>query len=477
MSGVGTPRNYSHEIKGNSTEYCSKLMEMFIKYLYPDITVVRVHSQSCNIFRYDENISFVKSHLLPKIQGYRDSLTRNRPYPDDVNYLESEIEDRNNYFDPDLANFFRVSISFADGSPARTHAIQSCLRSFRPTYFHIWALKTLWHDGKVCYDDVEMFSFSEIDTSPAVDVNLLKRSERESNDIRLIVEEMLKFKIEYLESALNPRSDIKKFWLRKSQKPVLSVLLVQTGNGNTKLYRGTNMEVSMPTGSLCAERNVIGTALASNPGLRREDIRMVSVLALPLPSYTDERYGSLAKFRDTVQKQLSTAQNDLHSNNLALFDRSKIRRSVSVGSFHSIVEEKSAEKSPLHSGIVFEDDLARKMLPPEIGNFTLLPSTEMKDNESFDTNYKKDESQPGTPKRRIRLYDQFEQSNPTCISHERLRKRSVLLHTSAGDLNPLKPCGACNEWLKKIAECNPYFKVITFTDADCNGVYCQSCQD
>jgi hypothetical protein len=24
-----------------------------------------------------------------------------------------------------------------------------------------------------------------------------------------------------------------------------------------------------------------------------------------------------------------------------------------------------------------------------------------------------------------------------------------------GDMNPLKPCGACSEWLKKIAEVNP----------------------
>jgi hypothetical protein len=38
-------------------------------------------------------------------------------------------------------------------------------------------------------------------------------------------------------------------------------------------------------------------------------------------------------------------------------------------------------------------------------------------------------------------------------------------------MNPLKPCGACNEWLKKIAEVNPQFSVITFTDETCAGVY------
>jgi hypothetical protein len=41
------------------------------------------------------------------------------------------------------------------------------------------------------------------------------------------------------------------------------------------------MEVSMPTGSLCAERNVLGTALAANPALKREDLKLIAVLAVP----------------------------------------------------------------------------------------------------------------------------------------------------------------------------------------------------
>jgi hypothetical protein len=65
-------------------------------------------------------------------------------------------------------------------------------------------------------------------------------------------------------------------------RPVLAVLLVQSaGAKEPTLYRGTNMEVSMPTGSLCAERNVIGTALADNPALKREDLKLIAVLAVP----------------------------------------------------------------------------------------------------------------------------------------------------------------------------------------------------
>ena len=40
-----------------------------------------------------------------------------------------------------------------------------------------------------------------------------------------------------------------------------------------------------------------------------------------------------------------------------------------------------------------------------------------------------------------------------------------------GDLNPLKPCGACKEWLLKIAEVNPGFKVLMFSDVSCDDVY------
>jgi hypothetical protein len=56
-------------------------------------------------------------------------------------------------------------------------------------------------------------------------------------------------------------------------------------------------------------------------------------------------------------------------------------------------------------------------------------------------------------------------------------KRTVVVHNPSTDMNPLAPCGACNEWLKKIAESNPYFRIVTFTDAECNGVYCTNCQE
>ena len=36
----------------------------------------------------------------------------------------------------------------------------------------------------------------------------------------------------------------------------------------------------------------------------------------------------------------------------------------------------------------------------------------------------------------------------------------VTVTVADSDLNPIKPCGACMEWLKKIAEVNPRFSVM-----------------
>ena len=51
-------------------------------------------------------------------------------------------------------------------------------------------------------------------------------------------------------------------------------------DGSPTYWRGMNVEVSMPTGTLCAERNAIGTALSMYPQALREDFRAVAVLSL-----------------------------------------------------------------------------------------------------------------------------------------------------------------------------------------------------
>jgi hypothetical protein len=65
VSGVGTPRNWTHSITrtGNSTHACASLTERFIHALCPDITVVEIHFET-NMLRYDKSIVFAQRELL-----------------------------------------------------------------------------------------------------------------------------------------------------------------------------------------------------------------------------------------------------------------------------------------------------------------------------------------------------------------------------------------------------------------------------
>ena len=100
--------------------------------------------------------------------------------------------------------------------------------------------------------------------------------------VRLAVAEIVRFKeeFEFIRNDSTIETDLSSFWLRKTKKPVLAVLVVQKPGQGPKLYRGTNMEVSMPTGSLCAERNVIGSALADDLTLRRQDLKVIAVYSV-----------------------------------------------------------------------------------------------------------------------------------------------------------------------------------------------------
>lgn len=485
VTGVGTPRNFTHSISGNSTAVCAELMEMFIHSLYPDVTVVKLHSER-EIFRYDSNIVFANKELLPCVDAYRDAHARGEPYPDEISD-HTTGSTVHSAFDPDWYKTFSVTLSFADGAPARTHAIQTCLRSYKPSYFHFWQLKTFWDESKICDDDIEIHSFESMETVPAMEVS------RTNSKVQMVVNEMKKFRNFFIENLQNKESDIFKFWLRKTKKPVLAVLLVNIPGKGLLLYRGTNMEVSMPTGSLCAERNVIGTALATHPSLRREDLIMVAVLAVPLPDDSnDSATGQVpspppgrittCRFIDEDTKQQGGEKELLFSHvedKLIRYQRPEnIRRSMSLGSFASIIEGQDHDSDdswvvpPAQNVVVRIESPDGKGLEETINGSKEVPRHDMSIQE-YQTL-----TPLGTPVRKIKLSD-VDMDGPlsTKKTPSVLRKKKTVLVHCPSDINPLKPCGACNEWLKKIAESNPYFKVVTFTDADCNGVYVKPCQE
>ena len=124
-------------------------------------------------------------------------------------------------------------------------------------------------------DDAEHLEFEQMETYPAQPVPHMRDAA-----VLAIIEQIRRFKHDFTEAAVrDEQSEMSRFWLRKTRQPVLAVLAVQKPQDAQPTYfRGANVEVSMPTGSLCAERNAVGTAIANDPSLRREHFKMVAVL-------------------------------------------------------------------------------------------------------------------------------------------------------------------------------------------------------
>ena len=336
------------------------------------------------------------------------------------------MDSSQNSFNPDWKKTFHVTLSFADGAPARTYAIQAALRTYRPTYFHLWQLKTLWHEKKITSDDIEVHSFEEMETVPAIEID------RASDRVQMVTQEILKFKSQYVEEIMNDKNDISKFWLRKTKKPVLAVLAVNDSEtGKVLLYRGTNMEVkkkesimfdcsinikelrfnlydfspsfyyiqvSMPTGSLCAERNVIGSALAMNPSLKRDDLIMVAVLAIPL----EDIYQQMSHFQGKNTDQILDVANETpYSTN----NRINMKRNMSISSFASIVEEQTLSDED-------EDWIQTIAIPPDKKDSKETKNVKIETGDLSNSIIKVpplnidpiQSSPPNSPARRIRIY-------------------------------------------------------------------------
>lgn len=361
-------------------------------------------------------------------------------------------------------NLIIVFLSFA-GSPARTHAIQTALRVYRPTYFHIWQLKSFWHSTKIVDDDVEVHSFEEMETEPAIESIALR------GGLQQVVEEMKAFRQEMLDTLTQPPSmvdgciscghDINTFWLRKTHKPVLAVLLVQSPGRKPVLYRGTNMEVSMPTGSLCAERNVIGTALASNPSLKRQDLKCIAVLAVPQKKSPPQQ-------PPDGSASVGSSGKRSRRNSFDATWGSRQRRTSSIEEQKDDEDDDWMVSDADGPSGSMEEPLSEKQqgLGTPLRQIALFRGSSNSLVDLLQRHQDNDESKKDSLP-----------SRPSMVPVGKEKRTFVRSNNMDEDLNPLRPCGACHEWLKKISECNPYFQIVTFTDADCNGVYVTSCQE
>ena len=101
---------------------------------------------------------------------------------------------------------------------------------------------------------------------------------------QLAIQEMRAWKQQFIERRPERQSKAEEptehdFFFRKGRQEVLAIIVLKRDQ-QLEAIRGVNVEVSLPTGTLCAERNAIGTALATHPDLLREEIQCVAVLSL-----------------------------------------------------------------------------------------------------------------------------------------------------------------------------------------------------
>lgn len=413
VTGRGTPRDSNESSNDNSTKYSGTLIKRFLNEVYPMIEVIHVHSMT-NLFRYDENIVFVKRELLPIINSFRDELSST---------LGSKWRDS-----------MKITLSFADGSSARISAINASLKNYQPSYMHFWQLKTFWSENYVCDDDVEYHSFEEISTEPAVEIT------QTDSLVQLVVDEMFNFITDF-RITCNCDNDLTSFWLRKTKKPVLAVLLVQKPDGVPKLYRGTNMEVSMPTGSLCAERNVIGTALADDMTLKRQDLKLIAVYSanevLDKGNEINDKTSKLCRIIPpvTIDDSVDIRQVMQPPPSPVVGHKRKIFNIPKQSDHSSSLSPKTPSE--------FQSSGSRKTIIKKTTPFLSIKSSTS-----------------------LMSIGSTEDDASTLLCPE-----LKTIYVEEKDMNPLRPCGACHEWLKKIAEVNPQFRVVTFTDAKIEGVY------
>jgi cytidine deaminase len=178
-------------------------------------------------------------------------------------------------------NAFAVYLSANTGTVAAIAGLLMGLQSHRPSMVHV-AMAYRWPEQA---DGVLIPQAELVDRDTLAQRPPLREQDLQDEAWKLAVHEMQQWRDDFRrDRPTPPGGDLdaeSKFWFRKGQKEVLAVLVVRDPvTGALRAHRGVNLEVSLPTGTLCAERNAIGTAFAANPRLRRRDILAVAVLSL-----------------------------------------------------------------------------------------------------------------------------------------------------------------------------------------------------
>lgn len=420
VAGCGAPRNASHPDEANSTLRAAQAMRRLLDVAYGHLVSFEIVDSGRGVFDYGANVRFVSDVLRPRLDDHRRELAH--------------------AFGDTWAARMHVTLSLCDGPPARMAALSAGLRWYRPSTLHMWQLKAFWHEGSLREEVVHLQSYSQAEGTPPV-----LAATHPDAAVRALAAETVLFRDNFVESLQRSgggeqggrEEEISTFWLRKTRKPVLAVLMVAgkegcegkggragggSGDSHPKFYRGLNLEVSMPTGSLCSERNVIGTALAADPTLRRQDLLMVAVLSLNLQAHLPQSSppacndgGTGAHTPPVIAS--APASPAVRSARPPRRPREVVARRLNLSGSSGELDCDKASLMSQNSSAVDLDALLETSRAGRGGG-----------------------------------------AGPNAGRWEKA-------------LNPIAPCGACSEWIRKIMESNPDFKVVTFTDASCQQVF------
>jgi hypothetical protein len=124
-------------------------------------------------------------------------------------------------------------------------ALMASFRDMQPYLLHMWQLKSFWHQGKLCENDVDIQRWEQAEAMPPIPADIASLnsffaagggSEGEGDGrggggsngelIARMVEEM-KLHRDVFMNMERGGHELSTFWLRKTQKPVLAVLCVR----------------------------------------------------------------------------------------------------------------------------------------------------------------------------------------------------------------------------------------------------------
>ena len=122
------------------------------------------------------------------------------------------------------------------------------------------------------------------------------------NQINKDGQQLIKNLQSYVKKYNNSYHSVDPFWTRKSDQQVLAALLVSV-NGKSDVIRGRNMEVSLPTGSLCAERAAISAALGKYSKIKRDQMKAIAVVDPKFKNVGIEPCGVCQEWLQKIQEE------------------------------------------------------------------------------------------------------------------------------------------------------------------------------